>query len=238
MGNYKVILITSLIIFLFVIAILFLFVVKEEKEPYCGDHVCEEGENYENCPEDCKSTQIEKGIKGHVTLYQGNCMPPAGLECLINKLSTTVKIYELIGKDDIKEGYYLGTSVWYEDSEEISGESCDCEITCELIGTRSEGWYLSCPEKDKKLIRYTFCEKLENPFECKIIKQEPIVTVISNQEGYYEIGLPNGQYSVLVEDPINENKEYCNSFDNEYACPVLVNDELVEFNIRIDHATW
>lgn len=177
MGNYKVILITSLVIFLFVIAILFLFVVDEEKESYCGDHVCEDGENYENCPEDCKSTQIEKGINGYVTLYQGNCMPPAGIECLINKLSTTVKIYDLISKEDVIEGYYVG-------------------------------------------------------------EKEPIATVISNQEGYYEIGLPNGQYSILVEDPINENKDYCNSFDNEYACPVLVNDELVEFNIRIDYASW
>jgi hypothetical protein len=177
MKDYRIIIISLLIIFLFVLALLFLFVVKEEKVPYCGDNVCETGETYETCPQDCESTQIKQGIKGKVTLYQGNCMPPAGVECIINNISTTIKIYDLLPKEQILDNYYIGD-------------------------------------------------------------RTPVVVVTSSQDGVYKIGLPNGQYSILVEDPINESMEYCNVFDNTYACPVTINNDLVEFNIKIDHAEW
>lgn len=238
MKNYKLWIIIFLIFFLFILAILFLFVIKEEKTPYCGDKICEDGETYENCPADCKSTEIEKGVKGTITLYQGSCMPPAGLECIVNKISTTVKIYELLDKAEFSDNYYQGKQSWYEDDKLVREDSCDCEITCEGIGSRSEGWYISCPGKVNELIGYTFCEKLEMPFKCKIEKKQPVAIVTSNQEGYYEIGLPNGQYSIVVEDPINEYKDYCNLFDEKHVCSITIANNLVEFNIQIDHAVW
>jgi hypothetical protein len=177
MKNYVIAILILLIIFLFVIAILFLFFIGEIKVPYCGDNVCEEGEDYESCPNDCKREEIEQGAKGQITLYQGNCMPPIGPGCIVNNVSTTIKIYELIPKEEFNGTYYQGT-------------------------------------------------------------EEPIATISSDQNGLFKIGLPNGQYSIFVEDPINKNLDYCNSFDINYSCPVTVDNNIVEFNIRIDHATW
>ena len=177
MKKYIVIILILLIILLFVIAFLFLFVIGEKKLPYCGDNVCEQEESYETCPKDCRSTAIEKGVNGQIMLYQGNCIPPISSSCIVNNISTTIKIYEPILKEDFNGTYYQGT-------------------------------------------------------------EEPIAIVSSDKNGMFNIGLPDGKYSIFVEDPINNNKEYCNNFDVNYSCPILIDNNIVELSIKIDHAIW
>ncbi len=56
----------------------------------------------------------------------------------------------------------------------------------------------------------------------------------SDDQGFYEIELSAGTYSVFVED---EGDWYCNSFNADGMCVVEVSEgETVEFNIRIDYA--
>ena len=65
---------------------------------------------------------------------------------------------------------------------------------------------------------------------------ELIATTESDENGFYEVNLQPGTYSVLVED---EGKEYCNSFGiGRKICQVIVEDAVKEYNIRIDHAVW
>ncbi len=237
MKKYLVTILILLIILLFIIAILFLFVIKEEQKPYCGDSICESGENYFNCPKDCK--EINSGLKGIVQLYEGNCMPPAGSSCKQTNISTKVKIYSLLTKEEIQDKYYYGDEGWYKKCSGalVKNMSCNsCEAKCDAIGSKSEGWYAFCTGKDKQLIMFDSCANVQCTLECKGLKKEPIATIESNP--FYEIGLPNGMYSVLVEDPLQGNSDYCNVFDDKYACPVTINNNFVEFNIMINHASW
>ncbi|MCD4740406.1 DUF333 domain-containing protein [archaeon] len=78
-------------------------------------------------------------------------------------------------------------------------------------------------------------EDLENntsDYFITLIKQ-----VESDENGYYEVELPSGTYSVFVDD---NNEEYCNSFGGQgEACQITVEEETTtEYNIKIDHAAW
>lgn len=58
----------------------------------------------------------------------------------------------------------------------------------------------------------------------------------SDEDGWYEIALPPGVYSVFVEDG---DKEYCQrSDDRGRMCPIVIEDGVSEHNIDIDHAVW
>lgn len=65
---------------------------------------------------------------------------------------------------------------------------------------------------------------------------ELILETASDGSGKFEIALPNGSYSIFAE---NNGVEYCNSFASQgEACQVTVKDDLTEFNITIDRATY
>lgn len=58
----------------------------------------------------------------------------------------------------------------------------------------------------------------------------------SGEDGWYEIALPSGAYSVFVEDG---DKEYCHRNDDRgRMCPIVIEDGVSEHNIDIDHAVW
>tara|TARA_Y100000310_G_C20274115_1_gene619411 strand:- start:145 stop:597 length:453 start_codon:yes stop_codon:yes gene_type:complete len=63
-----------------------------------------------------------------------------------------------------------------------------------------------------------------------------IKTIESNNNGFYQVELPPGTYSIFVED---EGKEYCNSFGGRgEVCQITIETGIKEYNIRIDHAAW
>lgn len=63
-----------------------------------------------------------------------------------------------------------------------------------------------------------------------------IKSINSDNNGFYQVELPAGTYSIFVED---EGKEYCNSFGSYgKACQVTVGSGIKEYNIKIDHAVW
>ena len=64
----------------------------------------------------------------------------------------------------------------------------------------------------------------------------PPLRVVKSKNGLYEIELPAGSYSVLVED---EGKKYCMFGNmNDEACPVTIKaGELWEYQILINHAS-
>jgi len=63
-----------------------------------------------------------------------------------------------------------------------------------------------------------------------------VKTIESNNNGFYQVELPPGTYSVFVED---EGKEYCNHFGGlGEVCQITIETGIKEYNIRIDHAAW
>jgi hypothetical protein len=59
---------------------------------------------------------------------------------------------------------------------------------------------------------------------------------VSNPDGFYEIELPDGTYSIFAED---DDGKYCNAFGGQAeACQVTVKNAPERFDINIDHATW
>lgn len=62
----------------------------------------------------------------------------------------------------------------------------------------------------------------------------PTATAISDKAGNYQINLPEGQYSVLVED---EDGPFCNGFSGTMACGITVTGSAQKRDITIDHAT-
>ena len=63
-----------------------------------------------------------------------------------------------------------------------------------------------------------------------------IKQIKSNAEGFYEVDLPPGNYSILVDD---NGKEYCNSFgQNGEVCQIILVNGIKEYNIEINHAAW
>lgn len=65
-----------------------------------------------------------------------------------------------------------------------------------------------------------------------------IKQVVTNQQGYYEVQMPPGTYSVFAED---NGQKYCNFMhivDPKGACPVVVADKGISYDITIDHAAY
>ncbi|MCX8194291.1 MAG: hypothetical protein N3G19_02945 [Candidatus Pacearchaeota archaeon] len=214
----------------------------------CGNNNCEGLETETNCPTDCKETppSMNRGIYGYVSLLTGDCMPPIGPRCKQEYISTKVKVYSLISEDEMDGTYYVGKSEgWYDSvtNFKIKSAKCyGCDALCLYNGSKSEGWYDSCQDTSNisaSLIRYDQCSKSAPKPYCKITKKMPIATITSKANGFYEISLANGIYSILAEDPKVESdtNEYCNSFSNNNACTVTINNNKVKFNILIDHAT-
>ena len=68
-----------------------------------------------------------------------------------------------------------------------------------------------------------------NRSTAKLVKQ-----ITSGANGYYEVELPAGTYSIFVED---EGREYCNFFGGlGEACQITITDKVAEFDINIDKA--
>lgn len=214
----------------------------------CGNDNCEGLETETNCPADCKEKlpTITRGIYGYVSLLTGDCMPPVGPSCKKEYISTKIKIYSLISEDEMNGTYYVGQSLgWYDSVTNIkikSAKCYSCDALCLYNGSKSEGWYDSCQDTTNisaSLIRYEQCSKGTPKPYCKITKKAPIATITSSSKGFYEFSLANGIYSVFAEDPTikSEIKEYCNSFSNNNACVVTINNNKARFDITIDHAT-
>lgn len=67
-------------------------------------------------------------------------------------------------------------------------------------------------------------------------KTELIKKVKSDKSGNYQVELPNGEYSVFVED---NRGEYCNHFkEGGGTSTIEIKDNLVRYDIEIDHAGW
>ncbi len=66
---------------------------------------------------------------------------------------------------------------------------------------------------------------------------EPIASIVSDEQGMYSLDLEPGTYSIFIED---DGKEYCNNFNVDgVACLIEVKADLkTDFNITIDKATW
>ena len=63
-----------------------------------------------------------------------------------------------------------------------------------------------------------------------------VKTIESSNNGFYQIELPPGTYSIFVED---ESKEYCTGFGGQgEVCQITIGNEVREYNIIIDHAVW
>lgn len=63
-----------------------------------------------------------------------------------------------------------------------------------------------------------------------------IKKVESDANGFYQVNLPLGTYSVFVEDG---KKEYCNSFDGQgNACQVVIKTGINNYDIEINKAVW
>lgn len=63
-----------------------------------------------------------------------------------------------------------------------------------------------------------------------------VATARSGTDGFFEVSLPDGAYSLFVED---EGREYCNRFDGRgNVCPVTVSGDVVRFDLEINHASW
>ena len=67
--------------------------------------------------------------------------------------------------------------------------------------------------------------------EARIIKQTD-----ADANGFYQVELPVGTYSVFVEDA---GRMYCNHFNSPgTACQVVVGKGPTRHDIKIDHAVW
>lgn len=77
------------------------------------------------------------------------------------------------------------------------------------------------------LVDYVY---LQNPTEL-------VAEAVSDENGFFEIDLEPGIYSVFVDD---NGQEYCNRFSVDgYACLLEINsDRKILRNLEIDHATW
>lgn len=129
-----------------------------------------------------------------------------------------------------------------ENSKEIYGKitliSGDCmPKMCEEPPCPS-----SCKEEGisrKIFIReLTTQEDLEDgsPYLKEENKPKLIKTIISKEDGTYETRLPVGKYSFFIED---NSREYCNSFNNGYACMIEINENKTnEYNFTINHAAY
>jgi hypothetical protein len=69
-------------------------------------------------------------------------------------------------------------------------------------------------------------------------KTELIKQIQTDDNGFYQAELPDGRYSVFVEDTYTgEAQEYCNFFDGSGgACQIYIESNLVKYDITIDHS--
>ena len=69
--------------------------------------------------------------------------------------------------------------------------------------------------------------------ETRLVKQ-----IKSDENGFYEVELPPGTYSIFVEDL---GKEYCNPQnlgERGELCQITIGTELKEYNIGINHVAF
>lgn len=68
-------------------------------------------------------------------------------------------------------------------------------------------------------------------------KPELLMETVSDENGFFEIDIEPGQYSIFVDD---NGREYCNSFSPlGYACLVEIStSKKILRNLLIDHAFW
>jgi hypothetical protein len=91
----------------------------------------------------------------------------------------------------------------------------------------------SCSIKhDSRKIYFKQLTNSQNKDQARIIK-----TAESDIQGYYRVELPEGGYSVFVQDG---TAQYCNISDGAgNLCPLKISQgEAKELNLRIDHAVW
>lgn len=82
--------------------------------------------------------------------------------------------------------------------------------------------------------KHTFISRdifIRDPISKNLIKK-----ITSDKNGFYQVDLPLGTYSIFVED---NKKEYCNSFDGQgNACQVVIRPEINYYDIKINQAVW
>lgn len=82
--------------------------------------------------------------------------------------------------------------------------------------------------------KHTFISRnifIRDPISKNLIKK-----ITSDNNGFYQVDLPLGTYSIFVED---NKKEYCNSFDGQgNACQVVIKPEINYYDIKINQAVW
>lgn len=237
----RTILIVVLILVILVALLLAIFLIYEsaKKTPgaVCGDGRCDSLETWQNCNEDCCAPENAGSNKTLICC--------SGLKTI-----------------DICEGPFLmpcpGIHFYCKRcGDGICGENetqWNCAEDCNITANVTQGAYgfvtliqgdcmppigPSCNKSFLKTRVKVYAPIKENEMTGNyfIIIKTPIAVIASDKYGYYYFGLPNGAYSIMAEDPLNANKDYCNSFGNGYACFVNVSKNLVKFNIDIDHAT-
>lgn len=68
------------------------------------------------------------------------------------------------------------------------------------------------------------------------VSKNLVKKVIADNNGFYQVNLPLGTYSIFVED---NKKEYCNSFDGQgNACQIIIKPEKNYYDIEINRAVW
>lgn len=76
-------------------------------------------------------------------------------------------------------------------------------------------------------------DRPEAPTTYSEVNTALVAQATSGSDGFYEIELEPGTYSVFVED---EGDWYCNSFSSEGLCIVTVEtDSVTTYDIRIDY---
>ncbi|MGB9707962.1 MAG: hypothetical protein ACPLXC_01380 [Candidatus Pacearchaeota archaeon] len=241
-----------IIVFLMVLALV-LFLPKEKvpeipEQPFCGNGICDVGENFSSCGKDCCYPEGEyipvipdvKCCSGLETgaNYDMNCVLNHDNECepcALVGASVCIRCGDgVCGLGEnfcnciedckptaIKTGIYGYVSLWQGDCMPPIGTSSNCKK--EFIETKVKVYL---PVKESEM-RGTYLTS----------EKTPLMVVDSDEFGYYYFELPNGMYSVFAEDPLNSDKEYCNSLGGGYACLTKVSNQLAKFEIAIDHST-
>ena len=248
--NIGLLVVILFVLFLVVLALV-LFLPKEkvpeEKEkPYCGNSVCDAGENYSSCGKDCCYPEGEyipvipdakccDGLENGAN-YDMNCVLNHDYEC--------------------EPCLLVGASICINCGDGICGlgeNFCNCIEDCKPTAMRM-GIYgyvtvlggdcmppitPSCKKEfvETKVKVYEPIKESEMQGTYLSTDKKPLIAIDSDELGYYYFELPNGMYSIFAEDPVSNDKDYCNSFSNGYACLVTVSNKLSKFDISIDHAT-
>ena len=62
-----------------------------------------------------------------------------------------------------------------------------------------------------------------------------VLSARSNRDGFYEMKLPPGRYSILVEDA---EEEVCHTIQDSIQCPVEVKEGLTRYDPIVDNAIY